>query len=176
MIAAAVSIETFVATEHQLDSVTAIESVSAATPWTRNQFAEEVANPHAWWGLARSGATIVGFVGLHQVIDEGHIVNIAVDPLWRRKRIAMRLLLAAFDEGWARAILAMTLEVRGSAISAQRLYHRFGFVPTGIRPHYYPSTAELPAEDAVIMWTEPLAYPDQEMRLARVRAELKVSP
>lgn len=169
-------IEPFRAGAGQIEAIAAIESVSAVTPWTRRQFEDESANPQAWWVLARdgqAGGAVVGFVGLHQVIDEGHIVNIAVDPPWRRRRVATRLLCEAFEEAWARKLLAVTLEVRSSAISAQRLYHRFGFVPTGVRPRYYPASVAAPAEDAVIMWTERLDQPEQQMRLARVRASLE---
>lgn len=169
-------IEPLTAAADHIDAVVAIELASAVTPWTRRQFEDELANPHAWWALARerqADGSVVGFVGLHQVIDEGHIVNIAVDPPWRRRLVATRLLCEAFEEAWVRRLLAMTLEVRSSAISAQRLYHRFGFVPTGIRPRYYPASAEAPAEDGVIMWTERLDQPTQQVRLARVRASLE---
>jgi len=43
-----------------------------------------------------------------------------------------------------------TLEVRRSSIHAQRLYGRFGFLVTGVRPKYYSDTKE----DALIMWAD----------------------
>lgn len=44
----------------------------------------------------------------------------------------------------------MTLEVRASNTSAQRLYERLGFVTAGVRKGYYSDNRE----DALIMWLD----------------------
>lgn len=43
-------------------------------------------NPGARFTVAQDGAgTVLGYLGLHYVLDEGYIANIAVDPLFRRQ-------------------------------------------------------------------------------------------
>ena len=46
--------------------------------------------------------------------------------------------------------LRVTLDVRRSNDSAQRLYRSFGFVPTGVRKGYYSDNGE----DALVMALE----------------------
>ena len=167
-----ITLEPFTGADRQLAAMVQIEQVSAPLPWSRHMFATEIARPDAWWILASGPSAIVGFVGLHIVVDEGHIVNIAVDPNRRLHRVATTLLLAAFEEAVQRKVRAMTLEVRASNLGAQRLYHRFGFVPAGVRRGYYPATPEQKAEDGVVMWTEELASESQSARLERIRSSI----
>jgi ribosomal-protein-alanine N-acetyltransferase len=45
-----------------------------------------------------------------------------------------------------------TLEVRRSNVEAQRLYGRFGFHVSNVRPRYYSQ----PDEDALVLWKDDL--------------------
>jgi hypothetical protein len=58
---------------------------------------------------------------------------------------------------------ALTLEVRVSNVGAQALYHRFGFVPVGVRKNYYENV-----EDAIVMWCTDIAEPAYRERLAEL--------
>ncbi len=97
---------------------------------------------------------------------EVHVMNVAVREERRRGGLASLLMLALVDDALARAADALTLEVRASNIGAQRLYHRFGFAPVGVRPRYYQG------EDAVIMWTPPLHDGAMRERIETVRAQI----
>lgn len=156
------------ATEH-LDAVVAIEDAASPTPWTRPMFHDTIDNPGGGTGLvAREERTTVGFAVLLMQAGDAHLMNVAVSPGHRRRRVASALVLGVVDDAVTRAATAVTLEVRASNVAAQRLYHRFGFVPAGVRPRYYAG------EDAIIMWTPPLTDRAWIDRIDSIRAQMMV--
>ena len=139
-----------------LDAVLAIEHRSFTMPWTEGMFVSELRNsPTSHLLVARLGESqgqIVGYIGYRVVIDEMHIVVLAVDPAWRQRGIARSLLCTAMDQARQAACTRATLEVRVSNIAAQQLYYSLRFAPVGTRPRYYIR----PPEDALILWRDPL--------------------
>jgi ribosomal-protein-alanine N-acetyltransferase len=139
-----------------LDAVLQIEYQSFTMPWTRDLFLSELDNTRiARLLVARVGDNpedVVGYIGYRVVIDEMHIVIIAVHPAWRRRGIARFLLCGAMAQARQAACTKATLEVRVSNTGAQQLYYRLGFAPVGTRPRYYTR----PPEDALILWRDPL--------------------
>lgn len=134
-----------------LDDILRIERLSFPTPWTRSAFLSELLeNERAYYQVARVGRVTVGYIGLWMGVDEGHITNVAVHPHWRKMGIGTRLLLAAADVARERGAQRLTLEVRVSNDTAQRLYRKLGFLPVGIRKGYYRDNNE----DALIMWRD----------------------
>ena len=99
----------------------------------------------AWVAEGERGAA--GFLAGLFAGDEFEILNLAVAPSERRKRIASQLLLAALQSarkaGGRRAIL----EVRAFNTGAIAFYEGQGFVRAGIRKNYYRA----PVEDALIL-------------------------
>ena len=92
---------------------------------------------------------ILGYAGLHAILDEGYIDNIAVAPDARRHGVASAL-LDVFCRFGAANLAFLTLEVRQSNAPAIALYEKHGFQRAGLRPGYY----QHPREDAVIMTRE----------------------
>jgi ribosomal-protein-alanine N-acetyltransferase len=139
-----------------LDAVLAIEYQSFTTPWSRELFVTELDNTRiARLFVARLGDNpqdIVGYIGYRVVIDEMHIVIVAVHPARRRRGIARYMLREAIEHARQAACTKATLEVRVSNVGAQQLYYRLGFAPLGTRPGYYMR----PTEDALILWRDPL--------------------
>ena len=139
-----------------LDAVMAIELKSFSTPWTDTMFLSEMRQgPGSQLLVARlekRPATIVGYVGYRAVLDEMHIMIIAVAPAWRRRGIARHMLSQAMGRARQADCARAILEVRASNLSAQQLYYRLGFAPVGVRPKYYTH----PSEDALILWRDPL--------------------
>jgi ribosomal-protein-alanine N-acetyltransferase len=138
-----------------LETVLLIEQQSFSTPWSSSMFRSEVRNPTSHLFVARpqgEPGDIVGYIGYRVVIDEMHIVIVAVDPAWRRQGIAQQMLCQAMAHARDAACTKATLEVRVSNHAAQQLYYRQGFAPVGVRPRYYMR----PPEDALILWREPL--------------------
>lgn len=96
---------------------------------------------------------IVGMIGLWMMVDELHIVTIAVRPAFRRQGVGALLVIAAVEFALARGMECVTLEYRKSNDVARALYDKFGFMNVGMRARYYSDNNE----DAIIMTTPPLA-------------------
>ena len=139
-----------------LDAVMAIELKSFSTPWTDTMFLSEMRQgPGSQLLVARlekRPAAIAGYIGYRAVLDEMHIMIIAVAPGWRRRGIARRMLSKAMEQARQADCERAILEVRASNVGAQQLYYRLGFAPVGVRPKYYTR----PSEDALILWRDPL--------------------
>ena len=107
-------------------------------------------DPQASFIVAEDGeGNILGYAGLHAVLDEGYIDNIAVEEAARRHGVASAL-LDVFCRFGAANLSFLTLEVRASNSPAIGLYEKYGFRRVGLRPGYY----DAPKEDAVIMTRE----------------------
>ncbi|MDK2821666.1 MAG: [ribosomal protein S18]-alanine N-acetyltransferase [Clostridia bacterium] len=136
-------------TGEHLDGVLEIERVSYPTPWSRFSFLNEIYNnDFGYYYVALHGNKVVGYAGMWVIIDEAHVTNISVHPDYRGKRLGELLLNVLMQEAIRFRADRITLEVRVSNRSAQRLYERVGFVSAGIRKGYYNDNNE----DAIIMW------------------------
>jgi [ribosomal protein S18]-alanine N-acetyltransferase len=93
---------------------------------------------------------ITGFVGLWLMVDEAHIINIAVSESYRGKGIGELLLIAGIEMSTRLKASVVTLEVRASNRVAQNLYNKYGFAQVGVRKGYYTDNKE----DAFIMTTD----------------------
>jgi ribosomal-protein-alanine N-acetyltransferase len=152
-----------------LRAVLGIEQQVYPKPWTMGLFLGELAKPATRrYLVARSGAVVVGHMGVLYIGDEGHVTTVAVDPVWQRHQVATRLMAAQIHLARARGATAMTLEVRVSNTGAQELYRRFGFAPAGVRKGYYAETDE----DALIMWAYDIDSDEMADRLARADASV----
>lgn len=90
---------------------------------------------------------IAGYVGLWFVVDEAHIVSIAVRESLRRLGLGELLMMAAVELSMARRAQQVTLEARVSNYPAHALYEKYGFEKVGVRKRYYSDNNE----DAFIM-------------------------
>jgi [ribosomal protein S18]-alanine N-acetyltransferase len=93
---------------------------------------------------------IMGFVGLWIMVDEAHIINIAVREKNRGQGVGELLLISAIDSSTSLKADVVTLEVRASNSVAQNLYVKYGFNKVGVRRGYYTDNKE----DAFIMTTD----------------------
>lgn len=135
-----------------IDAVMEIERLSFPSPWSREAIIEELGRAWARVDVVRDGSSgaVLAFANYWLVADELHILNIATHPEWRRQGHATRLLAHMIDVARAVPCRLMTLEVRRSNVSAQRLYRRFAFRSVGVRPNYYAEDQE----DAIVMLLE----------------------
>ena len=138
----------------EIDEILAIEEASFSSPWTREMYVAELANPGvSFFYLARTAdGEAGGFCSFWRVLEELHINNLAVLPAHRRSRIATDLLRRVLEDGAAAGASRATLEVRRSNEPAQKLYETFGFTVAGVRRLYYSN----PPEDALVLWREGL--------------------
>ncbi len=134
-----------------LDAIELIEKASYPAPWSRAMFASELAKPSSI-SLAAvvEDDRLVGYLVLSRFVDAWHVMNLAVDPAWRRRGVASLLLERLFEITRGDSRRGYTLEVRVSNHAAISLYERFGFRSKGIRRGYYTDNRE----DALIMWRD----------------------
>lgn len=99
---------------------------------------------------AKDGGTLLGYLGMEYILDEGNITNVAVFPQYRRQGIARALIKALLEEARRLSLTTVTLEVRVSNEAAIALYAGMGFLPVGRRCLYYND----PTEDALLMTAE----------------------
>lgn len=79
---------------------------------------------------------IVGFLYAWHVADEIQIMQMAVDPAWRRQGVGEALIYHTREKARDKA-LKLTLEVRIDNIGAIKLYEKTGFFRVGLRKNYY---------------------------------------
>ncbi len=134
-------------TRAHIDALAELERVCFSTPWSADSLAEELDSPHAVFRVAVDDAdNLLGYVGMHHLLDEGFITNVAVFPTARRQGVARALLADLTAYGAAHNLYRITLEVRVSNIPAITLYESLGYVQDGVRPGFYRE----PTEDAGI--------------------------
>ena len=134
-----------------VEEVTKVEEASFSIPWTKEAFMNEMLrNEQAIYFVAVHDKRVVGFVGVWQIVDEGHITNIAVLPEFRGQGIGNQLLAELVAFAKSKGLVGLTLEVRVSNVGAQKLYEQFGFMQAGRRRRYYQDNNE----DAYIYWAK----------------------
>jgi len=156
--------------------VMAIERASFEAGWPATAFERELSqNQMARYIVAeRPGAdgaarSLAGFAGLWLMLDEAHVVTVAVLPHLRGRGIGRLLVHGLIELARDSAMTVATLECRISNAVARQLYAGYGFYEVGVRKRYYSDNQE----DAVIMTTEELASPAYEQRLARLATHLQ---
>jgi [ribosomal protein S18]-alanine N-acetyltransferase len=138
-------------TEPDLDAVEVIEQASYPTPWSRSMLAGEISKPSSVaLGAFTPEQGLVGYLIASRYVDAWHVMNVAIDPAFRRRGIAKALMERLFAVTGSDQRRGYTLEVRVSNTEATRLYERLGFRAHGIRRAYYTDNRE----DALIMWRD----------------------
>lgn len=130
-------------------AVAELERLSFSTPWPHDAFVNELTkNPNAKYVVVIHQNRIVAYCGMWIIIDEAHITNVAVHPLYRGKKIGLSLMLKMMNVARMFHAKSMTLEVRPSNTVARNMYIKLGFREHGVRKRYYSDNNE----DAIIMW------------------------
>ena len=135
------------------ERVTQIEPACYSKPWSRtvlyNEFSNEVSLRVALFKESESKQSdlLIGYSFNHLVLDELHILNLAIAPEFQGKGLGQGLLRATLRSAAINGATRAFLEVRPSNLAANALYKRFGFRRLGIRKHYYRDNRE----DAIVM-------------------------
>jgi ribosomal-protein-alanine N-acetyltransferase len=133
--------------ESDLAEVTAIEADSFPQPWSKTHFLDELASSLSFPLVAIDQAgTVLGYICPICILDEGHILDIAVRKESRGQKVGQLLVEKVIAESRDRGAAFVSLEVRPSNGAAIALYHRLSFVETGRRKKYYEN-----GEDALLM-------------------------
>lgn len=133
-----------------LDRVIAIERASFSQPYSRDIFEEELTLDIARPQVLKMGEEVVGFIDYWIVRGEVHLINIAIDPAYRRQHLGSLLMNHLEDAGREAGATKIFLDVRKSNESAIALYAKFGYQKVGVRRRYYSENNE----DALVMMKE----------------------
>lgn len=112
------------------------------------QLQEELVRPWARLRVARSAAdgAVLGYALFWHVVDEIHLLNVAVGTAHRRRGLGRLLLEDLLAYARAQAAAKVLLEVRVGNTPAIGLYRTFRFEDLGVRKRYYDD-----GEDALEM-------------------------
>ena len=131
-----------------LPHVARIEHLSFAHPWSEDMIARELENERARGLVVTLGTdpTVVGFGLYWLVLNEVHLLIVAVEPTHRRRGLGQRLMEEIECRGVEEGATLVDLEVRPSNRAAREMYRKLGFDEVGVRPRYYNNK-----EDAIIL-------------------------
>lgn len=134
-------------TEEHIKAIAGIEQECFSDPWSEDALRSELTNEGAHFFTAVKNGEVAGYMGMHMVLDECYIANVAVKPSYRRQGIAESLLYTAEKTAKDKNCSFISLEVRVSNIPAINLYKKRGYISQGERKNFYSH----PTENALIM-------------------------
>jgi [ribosomal protein S18]-alanine N-acetyltransferase len=133
--------------EADLEQVLSIETRSFPHPWLRQHFIDELNSPYSFpLSAFDSSGKLAGYICPTLLLDEGHIMNVAVDPDLRGCGVGRMLVQRVLDDCRQAGASFVSLEVRESNLPAISLYRKMGFEVVGKRKRYYEN-----GEDALMM-------------------------
>jgi ribosomal-protein-alanine N-acetyltransferase len=139
---------------NDIDTVLFIENSVFPAPWSRDVFLRELQLPISRNLVATIRMNqiydITGYMTYWVIAGEIQIHKIAVREDIRRAGIASALLDVMIRRSCKESAVSCTLEVGRSNEGAKRLYEKFGFIVTDVRPRYYAESGD----DALIMWAD----------------------
>ena len=130
-----------------------LEKLCFSEPWSERQLLETMEDPKGvlYVAVQDDDGQVLGYAGLHNIVGEGYVDNIAVFPQFRGQGIGEALTRALIEYMRCAALEFLTLEVRASNLPAISLYEKLGFRQEGRRKNFYRH----PTEDARIMTLRP---------------------
>ena len=137
--------------EHATE-ISQLHGRSSDAAWDVGTVERLLSNPGSVALIASAGAPpVMGAFVLAQVAaDEAEILMIAVDPAWRRKGVAARLVDGVKRGAQRGGAQALFLEVAAGNTAAIELYKKAGFSEAGRRKGYY-ARPDGSREDAIVM-------------------------
>lgn len=145
-------------------ALAALEAACFTHPWTEAQMAEEVVAPPPGGVLVLEGTPgaegggLRAYCAFRLVLDEMHVMNVAVAPGARRRGLARWLLRFAMAKAARAGARRALLELRAGNRAALTLYESLGFRRLGVRRAYYRA----PVEDALTLVRDALLAPETE--------------
>ena len=131
-----------------LSQVSDIERRSYDFPWSHGVFRDCLLAGYTCIVLERAD-TIAGYGILSVAAGEAHVLNLCVDPEYRRLGYGDRLLDEMLRRAKAASVKEVFLEVRPSNVNALSLYRKKGFRQIAHRRAYYQ--ARYGREDAAVL-------------------------
>ena len=136
--------------EKHISGIALLEKECFSEPWSEEGLSSELTNSQARFFVCEEEGEVLGYMGMHIVLDECYIANVAVYPHHRRRGIGEALVRYCTDLAERESCCFITLEVRKSNLGAIALYEKNGFATVGERKDFYSH----PKENGLIMTKE----------------------
>lgn len=117
--------------------------------WNAEVLKKELENPLSTYIVAIDEEEVVGYAGLWEPCDEGHVTNIVTKLDKRGNKVATKMLEEIIQIAKNKNLKCVTLEVNVHNDIAIKLYQKYNFKEVGKRPKYYNNI-----DDALIMTLE----------------------
>ncbi len=128
-----------------------IENACHSHPWSEKTFSSCVGGRYFGEYVVINNNETLGFYIAEYVVGEATLMDICVKPSQQGKGYGKVLLDQFLAQAKVKGATKIWLEVRAKNISAQMLYMNAGFIETGRRTGYYPSSSGFGYEDAIVM-------------------------
>lgn len=125
-----------------LPEVMDIERLSFEFPWYEEDFIRCLRQRNCMAMAAELGETVVGFAVYELHACHLHILNFAVHPKARRKRIGSAMIDKFKGKLSSQRRTRLTLEIRESNVAAQMFFKSQGFLATEIVRDFYDDSPE----------------------------------
>jgi ribosomal-protein-alanine N-acetyltransferase len=130
-----------------LDKIYSLEQLCNKNSWSRNSLFEELSKISSVNTVLENGQKeIIGFLCSTLILNELHILEVAIHPFHRNKGLGCSLINHLLREAITKKVTLILLEVRVSNHSAIRVYEKCGFMRDALRIGYYQD-----GEDAILM-------------------------
>jgi ribosomal-protein-alanine N-acetyltransferase len=136
--------------QSDLDEVLTLEQSVYPHPWSMANFADSLSSNCEAWVLRDRDGVLLGYFLLMALVDESHLLNVAVSAPMQGQGLGRFLLNQAVACSRGLGMESVLLEVRPSNTRALQIYERYGFKQIGRRKGYYPSASQQ-REDAIVM-------------------------
>ncbi len=133
---------------HDFDAMHALNQLSFIEAWSEDAMRGALLGGFDVL-VAEADSVLCGYIFSCDIVDEVHIMQLAVHPAWQRQGIARRLSQTLLHT--KRAMQCILLELRASNHAALALYQHLGFAVCGERSGYYAARHEKAAESAILM-------------------------
>ena len=137
----------------EIPSVLSIEEHNSDYPWSQDQFTTSIENSNnLCYCLSFNGRTI-GYLISMVAVDTADILNIGIDPDFKRQGYGSVLLNQLIEELRKRDIGEILLEVSAGNKSAIQFYKKQEFEEISVRKNYYMKNSKNQShrEDGIIM-------------------------
>ena len=140
-------------TSVEIPSVLSIEEQNSDYPWSQDQFTTSIENSKNLCYCLSLNGKIIGYLIAMLAGDTADILNIGIDPDFKRRGYGTALLNHLIKELKKRNIGEILLEVRAGNKSAIQFYKRQGFEEISVRKNYYMKNSKNKSqrEDGIIM-------------------------
>ena len=130
-----------------IDAVCDIERACFPYPFLTEDFMEFFDSEFNDVLVAKECGRVIGYISYSLIIDTSDIINFAVIPECRGRKIGFLLLDSYIQKIKQAGATQAHLEVRVSNTAAINLYEKYGFAKTGVSKNHYTK----PCEDAYRM-------------------------